>query len=468
MTEHATDYLVIGAGAVGMAFADTLLDETDAHITIVDNHGRPGGHWNDAYPFVTLHQPSAYYGVSSTALGSGEKDVAGPNAGLHELASGAEVSAYFERVMRQRFLPSGRVRYLPMHSHEGGGKITSLLSGESQLIQPRRRIVDATYFQTSVPATHTPKFTIAPGVRCTPPNALPDLWRASGARPERFVILGAGKTAMDVGVWLLTAGAAPAAITWVTPRDSWLLNRQMTQPGMEFFEQTIGGQLAQMRACAQATSLDDLFARLEADGVMLRIDRSVTPRMFHYATMAPGEVEILRAIKDVVRLGRVRALVPGEMVLDHGRVSVPANALFIDCTATAVAKRPTVPIFQDGLITPQMVRMPQPAFSAALIAKLESEDRTDAARNAICQPLPLPDTLVQFPAAVLGNMLNQVAWSQDRDLRSWIRNCRLDGFGKMIAAVEPHEADKIALLTEFRAMSMAAAANIQARFAAAQ
>ena len=43
-----TDYLVIGAGAAAMAFVDTLLDESDARIVMVDRHDRPGGHWNDA------------------------------------------------------------------------------------------------------------------------------------------------------------------------------------------------------------------------------------------------------------------------------------------------------------------------------------------------------------------------------------------------------------------------------------
>ena len=61
----ATDYLIVGSGAVGMAVADTLLTETDATLTIVDRYAAPGGHWNVAYPFVTLHQPSAFYGVSS-------------------------------------------------------------------------------------------------------------------------------------------------------------------------------------------------------------------------------------------------------------------------------------------------------------------------------------------------------------------------------------------------------------------
>jgi L-2-hydroxyglutarate oxidase LhgO len=31
-----TDYLVVGAGAMGMAFTDTVVSETDATIVIVD------------------------------------------------------------------------------------------------------------------------------------------------------------------------------------------------------------------------------------------------------------------------------------------------------------------------------------------------------------------------------------------------------------------------------------------------
>ena len=97
----------MGCGAVGMAFVDTLLSESNATVIIVDNHHQPGGHWNDAYPFVRLHQPSHFYGVSSAPLGSLQLDQSGSNAGYFELASGNEVQAYFEQVMRQRFLPSG-------------------------------------------------------------------------------------------------------------------------------------------------------------------------------------------------------------------------------------------------------------------------------------------------------------------------------------------------------------------------
>jgi len=54
-----TDYLVVGAGAAAMAFVDTILSDTDSRIVMVDRRDRPGDHWNDAYPFVGLHQPAA-------------------------------------------------------------------------------------------------------------------------------------------------------------------------------------------------------------------------------------------------------------------------------------------------------------------------------------------------------------------------------------------------------------------------
>lgn len=460
MAAIETDYLIIGAGAVGLAFADALLAETDAHVTIVDRHGKPGGHWNDAYSFVTLHQPSAFYGVNSMMLGENRKDVAGPNAGYYELASGAEVSGYFDKVMNQRLIPSGRVSYHPLSDYRGDGRFVSLLSGRETVVNIRRKTVDASYYGTTVPSTHTPKFSVGAGVRMVPPNALPHLWK-DAAPPGRFVILGAGKTAMDALCYLISAGADPAAITWVAPRDSWLLNRRTTQPGQEFFFDAIGGQADLMGAIAEATGADDLFLRLEACGVMLRIDPARAPSMFHYATISTGEVALLRKIERVVRLGRVRSIDGGGMTLDEGRVAVGPGALYIDCTATAVERRPAVPVFQDGRITLQMVRIPQPAFSAALCAFIEAAYEDDAQKNALCAAVPLPDTLDQYLKATLTNLQNQLAWSQDKRVRRWIYESRLDGFGKVVAGVSPDDADKQAVIARLKANAMRAAMNLQ-------
>ena len=106
--EITTDYLVVGAGAAGMAITDELLAHSDASITIVDRRHAPGGHWIDAYPYVRLHQPSAFYGVSSMAMGGNTLDTVGTNAGYYELAGADEIRAYFARVMQTHFLPTGQ------------------------------------------------------------------------------------------------------------------------------------------------------------------------------------------------------------------------------------------------------------------------------------------------------------------------------------------------------------------------
>jgi len=479
MNHLTTDYLVIGAGASGMAFADTLLAETDAHITIIDRHAKPGGHWNDAYSFVTLHQPSSFYGVNSSELSSRSKDTHGVNKGLYSLASGTEVSSYYERVMNQTLLPSGRVSYHPMCDYRGDGRFVSILSGAETQVTVRKKTVDSTYFGPTVPSTHTPKFKVAADAWMVSPNALAQLWRAPRAsdskagreRPKNFTIIGAGKTAMDVGVWLLNAGAAPETISWVMPRDSWLVNRLQTQPGLDFFDEAIGGQADQMEAMAKATSITDLFERLEACEAMLRIHTDQTPTMFHYATISKAEVESLRRITNVIRKGRVQAIEANALVMDGGRVELPPHTLCIDCTASAVEKRPAPlqPVFEGNKILLQMVRIPMPSFSAALIAYVEAHygndagdegAASDAKKNQLCGAVPFPDSLVGYVASTLGNMRNQFVWSQDKTLRTWTRNSRLDGYAKVVAAVPPEDAAKQAVLERLKTHAKAAVGNM--------
>src|SRR5215831_17244375 len=89
--ELEADYLVVGAGAAGMAFTDSLIDHSDARVVMVDRRHAVGGHWLEAYPFVRLHQASAFYGVASTLLGGGRLQEHGPEAGLQERATSPEI-----------------------------------------------------------------------------------------------------------------------------------------------------------------------------------------------------------------------------------------------------------------------------------------------------------------------------------------------------------------------------------------
>ena len=458
-----TDYLIIGSGAVGMAFADTLLDESDAHITIVDRHAKPGGHWNDAYSFVTLHQPSAYYGVNSTELGSRRKDESGPNSGMYELAGGPEINTYYDKLMQHRFLPSGRVSYYPMSNYMGDGRIVSLLSGDEIQVTVGKKTVDATYISPSIPSTHTPNFTVADGVRMIAPNALPQLWlqRQGEPVPQRFCILGAGKTAMDAAVWLLRHGATPESIQWVMPRDSWLLNRMQTQPGLEFFEHSMGGEAAKLAAFAQSKSIEEVFLKLEALGQVMRIDPEHNPTMFHYATISTGEVELLRTIKQVIRKGRVLSIGPDAMVLAQGEMPMDPGTLYVDCTASAITTTRTAgPVFQDDRIHIQLLRAPLVALSAALTAYVEVHGGDEANKNKLCTPVPFPQNLAGYARATHASMMNQYHWSQDKDLRQWIRNSRLDGFGKMIADLDKADAAKMEVMGRLRTNAMAAIANM--------
>ena len=54
---------------MGLAFTDELIaNQPNARVVLVDNRSRVGGHWNSAYDFVGLHQPSHFYGVNSEKL----------------------------------------------------------------------------------------------------------------------------------------------------------------------------------------------------------------------------------------------------------------------------------------------------------------------------------------------------------------------------------------------------------------
>ncbi len=451
------DYLIIGAGAMGMAFADIVLSESDKTVLIVDMHQKPGGHWNDAYPFVTLHQPSAYYGVSSKELSKGVIDEIGLNKGLQDLATGPEIMAYFDEVMRYQFLPTGRVTYLPMCKYEGDGKITALTSDKTYHVTAREKIVDATWLKTTVPSTHTPNFEVADGVKMMPLNDLPKVME----QPSRYVIIGGGKTGIDAVVWLLENHVDPDAIHWVRPRDAWLMRRENTQPDPRFFEATMGAQAAQMEAIATSTSIDDMFDKIEAAGIFVRIDESVRPAMFHGATISDPELEELRKVKNVIRMGRIQRIEPDQIIMDEGVLPSDPDTLYVDCSACAVGNSEETTVFQGDTIYLQTVRTVQPVFSAAFIAHIELTRDTEEEKNRLCQVVPLPNHATDWIRMQNAFMMNQYNWSQEKDLRSWLRNNRLDGYSQLTTGIEEDEVEKLAILKRLRDHSVPSVMKLQ-------
>ena len=225
-----TDYLIVGAGACGLAFADSLLSEADVDMVLVDRRSHPGGHWRDVYPFVQLHAASAYYGVNSMPLGRDQLIESGRNAGFYEQAGADEIRPYFEAVVEERLTPSGRARFMPEHEHLGSDgpehQIRDLRSGDVHTVRVRRKLVDTRYLEGAIPATHQPSFTVSPEASFVPVNGLPD----AVDRHRRFTVIGGGKTSADACLWLLDHDVSPEQIRWVRPRDAWFTDRASLQP----------------------------------------------------------------------------------------------------------------------------------------------------------------------------------------------------------------------------------------------
>ena len=422
MRTAETDYLVVGAGAMGMAFTDALIDHADVHVTLVDRRHAASGHWLDAYPFVQLHQASLFYGVSSRVLGTGAVQQTGPEAGLQERARQAEILAYYDDILFRRFVGSGRVTFLAGHEHHEVGTtqlVTSRVSGETTEITVRKRVVDATYLAPTIPATTPPPFGVADDVDIVPVNELARL----GTVPDRYVIVGSGKTATDGIIWLLANGVEPDRITWVRPRDPWMLNRAVVQPDPLV---ALGLAVDTMTAAADSESLADLFLRLEAASVMLRVDRDVVPTMAKTPTIGEWELDLLRTIEHVVRLGHIRQVTRTEIELDHGTVALAPGSLVVHCAASGLAYPPVVPLWQPDAIRLQTIRVGFPTFCAALAGYVEATRDDDRERNRLCPPNTLPDHPANWAQMQVRGAHATRQYMAEPDIAAWANGCALN------------------------------------------
>jgi hypothetical protein len=414
-----TDYLVVGAGALGMAFVDSLIENSDADVVMVERRHGPGGHWLDSYPFVQLHQPSRFYGVNSTSLGQDRVEPGPQDIGFYERASGAEIRGYFDEVMHHRFLTSGQVRFFPMCDYQGERRFRSRLTDAITEVTVRRSVVDATFMASRVPSTDLPPFDLAAGVRCVPVGELANVEHAVVG----YVIVGGGKTALDAICWLLDRGTDPDDITWIRPRDTWVLNRAFFQPGQP---RTFEGIVLQLEAMVAADSVQEVYERLEDHEVMLRTDTSVVPTMMKGATVSVEELHQLRRIDRVVRLGHVKRIARDQIVLERGVVPTTPGHLHVHCAAYGLSDNAPCPIFTDKLITLQLVTRLGLTLSGALQGFLESTTRSTDDKNRLCLPTGWPHTPFDYLRTVLAGISTEMAWGEAPDLQSWVDGSRLN------------------------------------------
>jgi hypothetical protein len=399
-------------------------EAADVELTLIDRRPGPGGHWLDAYPFVRLHTPSAYYGVNSLMLGEDRIDQSGENAGFYERATGAEVRDYFAEVA-SRLTQTGRVRILTKHEHLGSGEVgeqvRDLSTGALHEVEVRRKLVDARYLEASIPATHEPSFEVATGARVVPVNDLPAVAQSG----TRYTVLGSGKTAVDACTWLLDNDVAPDHMRWIRPREHWFHHRRHFQP-LDLVGENMEAISLDAKAGAEAADIDDLFDRLEAAGRLVRIDASARATMYRITMLSPSEIDQLRQIDDVVRLGRVRRIEPDRIVLERGETSTGPDVLHVDCTAHGLSSAPATPVFQPGRIVLQQIRQNSPTFNAALIAFVEAHRDEDADKNRLSPPNPYPSSIDDWPGLSRRTWQVEQQWLREPDVSGWVAASRLN------------------------------------------
>ena len=273
------DYLVVGAGASGLAFADAAGGRGGCRGHCGGSSSkRPGGHWQHAYPFVRLHTPSAYYGVNSLPLGEDRIDQAGENAGYYERATGGEVREYFAAAA-ERLAQTGRVRMLMGHEHLGRGS-----NGERSGLEYGESFTTSGY----VARSSTLDTLRRRSRRLTPPRLMwhrqhgssrSTICRRSLRSGAPYAVLGSGKTAVDACVWLLENDVEPDRIRWIRPRDAWFYDRRHFQP-LDQVAAIMEGISLDAEAGARATNVEDLFDQLESSGRLVRIDPSWPATMY--------------------------------------------------------------------------------------------------------------------------------------------------------------------------------------------
>jgi hypothetical protein len=224
---------------------------------------------------------------------------------------------------------------------------------------------------------------------------------------------------------LLDQGAAPRDITWIRPRDSWILSRAFFQPG-NGVALTFQGVVQELEAVAACDSIEQVFERLEDGHVMFRIDRSIQPSMLKGATVSLGELDELRRIENVVRLGHVERIDRDAITLEHGSIPTSPEHVHIHCASPGLADNPPRLIFTDSTIVLQPITRVSISLSAGLIGFVEASGRSAAEKNRLCRPNAWPHTPFDWIRHLLTGMRNEMEWQDAPDVQTWVDASRLN------------------------------------------
>ncbi|KAG7349641.1 FAD-dependent pyridine nucleotide-disulfide oxidoreductase [Nitzschia inconspicua] len=381
------DYLVVGAGAASLAFIDTLLTELpNTKVILIDKKEQPGGHWQDAYGFVRLHQPSLVYGVASKQLEGNWLKLVTTKLTLpwNHRATKQEILKYFGDFVNDKiatkqleFYPNSTYNF-EMEPSDGLHSFSDVHGTINYQVKVNIKLVDGTAGECIVPSQNPLQIPFDDGITVMTPNDVYDAHlQGKYLRSKKFVVLGAGKTAMDTVVFLQrTMNVKPNDIAWVIPNDVWML--RLDGNGNPWSWPV---KLLECEGDEAKASLE-----LERKGMLDRLDKDITPTRFRFPVIPKDELKLLRKIEKTIRRGRATALrKDGDDVIvefgnDHPawKADVPAdNCVFVHATSPGPFNGLNAEVLfnDERTMTLNLLTAPPVSSSMSTMGKLEAARR---------------------------------------------------------------------------------------------
>jgi len=156
------------------------------------------------------------------------------------------------------------------------------------------------------------------------------------------------------------------------------------------------------------TSPDQCLLDLEQRGLLMRLDKGITPTRYRAATLSIGEMEELEKARTRVRKGRI-ARIERKRVIFTSNQEIPTNAqtLHIDCSAAGIKLEAGVKIFDGSTINVHWFMFPPPGYNTSVLAALDLfHPEDEEKKNDICKPFNPPDEPLDFFPGFLNHMIN--------------------------------------------------------------
>jgi hypothetical protein len=169
--------------------------------------------------------------------------------------------------------------------------------------------------------------------------------------------------------------------------------------------------------------------------------------MFRGATISTLELDALRSIENVVRLGRVRRIGTRQISLDGGDLPGEPDEVYVDCTAEGLQPKPARPVYAPDRITMQYVTIGIAPWSAATIAAIETMHADDGHKNTLCPAVAWSGQASDILGLSYAGIAGLTARTAEPEFAAWDEGCRLNpARGAMGRLDDPQMQDAFATL----------------------